>query len=62
MTDQAITTLTPHLGTRAACRAVGAAQASYYRRHRISPALARPAGCRTGTGASPGPCPPQSGR
>ena len=41
MTDQAITTLTARIGTRAACRAVGAAQASYYRRHRISPALAR---------------------
>jgi putative transposase len=43
MTDQAITTLAPRLGTRAACRAVGAAQAGYYRRHRISPAPARPA-------------------
>ena len=42
MTDQAITTLAPRLGVRAACRAVGAAQASYYRRHRTSPAPARP--------------------
>jgi putative transposase len=42
VTDQAITTLTPRLGARAACRAVGAAQASYYRRHRTSPAPARP--------------------
>ena len=43
VTDQAITTLAPRLGARAACRAVGAAQASYYRRHRASPAPARPA-------------------
>jgi putative transposase len=43
VTDQAITTLTAQVGTRAACRAVGAAQAGYYRRHRISPAPARPA-------------------
>jgi putative transposase len=42
VTDQAITTLTVRIGTRAACRAVGAAQASYYRRHRTSPAPARP--------------------
>jgi putative transposase len=43
VTDQAITTLAPHLGIRAACTAVGAAQASYYRRHRARPPLARPA-------------------
>jgi putative transposase len=43
MTDQAITTLTARIGTRAACRAVGAAQASYYRRHRASSLPARPA-------------------
>jgi putative transposase len=42
MTDQAITELTPQLGVRAACEAVGAAQASYYRRHRQSPAPQRP--------------------
>ena len=46
MTDQAITTLTPQLGVRGACDAVGAAQASYYRRHRQSPAPARPAPMR----------------
>jgi putative transposase len=43
VTDQAITTLTPQLGVRDACDAVGAAQASYYRRHRQSPAPVRPA-------------------
>ena len=42
MTDQAVTQLAPQLGVRAACQAVGAAQASYYRRHRQSPAPARP--------------------
>ena len=42
MTDQAIITLTERVGVRAACDAVGAAQAGYYRRHRISPAPARP--------------------
>jgi putative transposase len=43
VTDEAITTLRPQVGVRAACDAVGVAQASYYRRHRISPAPARPA-------------------
>ena len=42
MTDQAVTQLAPQLGVRAACEAVGAAQASYYRRHRQGPAPARP--------------------
>jgi putative transposase len=42
VTDQAVTELTPQLGVRAACEAVGAAQASYYRRHRQSPAPQRP--------------------
>lgn len=42
MTDQAIMELAPQLGVRAACQAAGAAQASYYRRHRQSPAPARP--------------------
>lgn len=42
MTDTAITTLIPTLGVRAACHAVGAAQAGYYRRHRTSPAPTRP--------------------
>jgi len=35
--------LAPSLGIRAACDAVGLAQASYYRRHRTSPAAARSA-------------------
>lgn len=41
MTDAAIAELAPAIGVRAACDAVGAAQASYYRRHRHSPAPAR---------------------
>jgi putative transposase len=43
VSDQAISTLTEQIGVRAACEAVGVAQAGYYRRHRISPAPARPA-------------------
>ena len=43
MTDEAVATLAPRTGTRAACAAVGAPQASYYRRHRASPPPARPA-------------------
>jgi len=35
--------LAPRLGVRAACDALGIAQASYYRRHRTSPEPARPA-------------------
>ncbi len=35
--------LAPRLGLRAACAALGISQASYYRRHRTSPAPARPA-------------------
>jgi putative transposase len=41
LTSEAITMLAPRIGTRAACRAAGVAQASWYRRHRISPAPAR---------------------
>ena len=41
MTDQAIAELAAHIGIREACQAVGAAQASYYRRHRHSPAPSR---------------------
>lgn len=37
MTNQAITTLSKKVGVRAACAAVGVAQAGYYRRHRVSP-------------------------
>jgi putative transposase len=36
VTDQAIALLAPRIGTRAACAAAGVAQASYYRRHRVS--------------------------
>jgi putative transposase len=43
VTDDAIATLAPVLGTRAACAAVGRPQASHYRRHRSSPAPQRPA-------------------
>lgn len=42
MTDAAIGQLAPTVSVRAACKAVGVAQASYYRRHRHSPAPARP--------------------
>lgn len=42
ITDAAVAGLAPRMGTRAACRAAGAAQAGYYRRHRRSPAPARP--------------------
>jgi transposase len=41
--DAAVSELAPRIGVRAACEAVGAAQASYYRRHRQSPAPERPA-------------------
>jgi putative transposase len=43
VTDEAIALLAPRIGTRAACRAAGVAQATWYRRHRISPAAPRPA-------------------
>jgi putative transposase len=43
VTDQAVTELAPRIGVRGACGAVGASQAGYYRRHRISPAPERPA-------------------
>jgi putative transposase len=35
--DQAISELTPVIGTRAACVALGRSRATYYRRHRQSP-------------------------
>jgi len=47
MTDDAITTLAPLVGTRAACAALGEARARYYRRHRKSPAPERPVPVRT---------------
>ena len=42
MIDQAIAELEPHVGIRAACAAVGEAQARWYRRHRQSPPPAKP--------------------
>jgi putative transposase len=39
--DAAVTELAPRIGTRAACAAAGVAQASWYRRHRVSPAPPR---------------------
>jgi transposase-like protein len=38
VTDQAVSALTPRIGTRAACAALGESQASYYRRRRAEPA------------------------
>jgi putative transposase len=43
VTDEAIATLTPVVGTRAACAAVGRPQASHYRAHPSSPPPPRPA-------------------
>jgi putative transposase len=42
--DDAISQLTPIIGVRRACRAVGEDQARFYRRHRLSPAPEKP--CR----------------
>jgi putative transposase len=42
MIDQAVAELMPVVGTRAACAAVGEAQARWYRRHRQSPPPPRP--------------------
>lgn len=42
MSDAAVAELAPRIGVRAACEAVGVAQAGYYRRHRTSPAPHRP--------------------
>lgn len=43
MTDDAVLELVPLVGAAAACSATGRARATHYRRHRISPAPARPA-------------------
>jgi putative transposase len=43
VTDEAVALLAPRIGTRAACRAAGVAQATWHRRHRASPAPPRPA-------------------
>jgi putative transposase len=42
MIDEAIAGLAPLIGVRAACQALGRAQASHYRRHRRSPLPPRP--------------------
>ena len=42
MIDDAISQLTPIVGVRRACRAVGEDQARFYRRHRLSPAPEKP--------------------
>jgi hypothetical protein len=52
LTDTAVAELAPRIGTRAASRAVGAAQAGWYRRHRQAPAPGPPA-----AGAPPRPAP-----
>jgi putative transposase len=41
VTDAGVVELAPQIGVRAACHAVGAGQAGYYRRHRTSPAPLR---------------------
>jgi len=51
--DQAIAELAPRTGTRAACAAVAAPQASWYRRHRASPAPPRPEPVPHGDRAQP---------
>lgn len=43
MIDETITELTPLVGLKAACRAVGRSRATHYRHHRKSPAPPRPA-------------------
>jgi putative transposase len=42
MTDQAVAELTPLVGVRAGCAAVGEARARWYRRHRQSPPPPKP--------------------
>jgi putative transposase len=43
VTDEAIALLAPGIGTRAACAASGVPQATWYRRHRISPPVPKAA-------------------
>jgi len=42
MIDETITELTPLIGVKAACRAVGRSRATHYRHHRKSPTPPRP--------------------
>ena len=53
MTDDAIALLAPRIGTRAACAASGVPQASWYRRHRISPPPPRRPRSRTAARIQP---------
>ena len=53
MTDGAIALLAPRIGTRAACAASGVPQATWYRRHRISPPPPKPALVRHAERAQP---------
>ena len=62
MTDEAIALLAPRIGTRAACTAAGVPQATWYRRHRISPPAPKPARSRIPSGSSRGRWPRPSGR
>jgi putative transposase len=43
VTGEAIAAMAPRIGTRAACAAAGVPQATWYRRHRISPPPPKPA-------------------
>lgn len=43
MIDETITELVPLVGVKAACAAVGRSRATHYRKHRLTPAPARPA-------------------
>ena len=62
MTDEAIALLAPGIGTRAACAASGVPQATWYRRHRISPLPQRPAPVPHTGRVQPRRWPPPSGR
>ena len=42
MIDETITELVPLVGVKAACAAVGRSRATHYRKHRLTPAPARP--------------------
>ena len=62
VTDEAIALLAPRIGTRAACAAAGVPQATWYRRHRISPPPPGRPRSRTLSGSSRGRWPRPSGR
>ena len=56
MTDRAVAELAGRIGVRDGCVAVGASQAGYYRRHRLSPAPAA-AGADPAPRPAPAACP-----